>query len=365
MFDLRVCFLYRFIYLCYVVVRSVLKNILIIRERPIWSVIVCLSAYIIVYALSLNYLNIYLFPRRSVAEVTLPSTVTDRGGLEMSNQHIKVPVPKWLATKDQALHISPRGDLLALAYGDHVLALFAWERQQHKKAPHYGLSEDDYEVLDNILEDDLDQKLAKAIKQGRGKKRSRLWRDRDHDRIPDTLDLHIGLLKSMRNHARYDASFHGVKYPNGDVDRSVGVCTDVVVRAYRNAGINLQEMVIKDMQRAPKAYSLEAGKSPNKHYEHRRVRRLYPYFKRHFKKLSTDFDSSTKGDQAWLPGDILFMSFEPWAKKPRHVGLASSHIQLSGFPLLAHNAARFFYASEHDILFAQPIFARFRVTLPK
>jgi uncharacterized protein YijF (DUF1287 family) len=95
------------------------------------------------------------------------------------------------------------------------------------------------------------------------------------------------------------------------------------------------------------------------------VRRLYPYFKRHFKRLSNDFDAKAQTDEVWLPGDLLFMSFDPTAKKPRHVGLVSSYVQVSGYPLLAHNAATYFYASEHDILFAQPLIGRFRMTLPR
>ena len=335
------------------------------RHRPIRSILICFVTYIFLYAFALNYLNIYLFPRRSLAEISLPSTVTDKGVLEAVSQDIKIPVPNWLAVEDQSLHLSPDGKLLALSYGDYVLALFSWQKQKKNSDPFKGLSEEDYEILEDILGHSLDSRLTQAIKRGRGKRQARLWRDHDHDHIPDSLDIHIGLIKSMRNHARYDETIHGVSYPNGDVDISVGVCTDVVVRAYRNAGINLQQLLIKDMQRAPQAYALKAGQAPSKGYEHRRVRRLYPYFKRHFKKLSTQFDTSTKGEQAWLPGDLLFMSFEPTANRPKHVGLISGHTQLSGFPLLAHNAARLFYASEHDILFAQPLIARFRVTLPK
>ena len=334
------------------------------RKKPLRSILISLLTYGFVYGLAMNYLNIYLFPRRSLVELPLPKQIKDKGILSDLNEGLTIPIPLWLPQEEFNLELSPHGDLLALNFSDHVLALFTWDKST-SKTKYQGLSKDDYELLENILEEKLSKLLAKAIKKGRAKHHTTRWRDHDHDKIPDSLDIHVGMVKSMRNHARYDGSVHGAKYAYQDVPREIGVCTDVVVRAYRNAGINLHDLVFKDMHQAPKSYGVKLGEKIHKGYAHRRVRRLYPYFKRHFQKLSSSFDRGAKGKQAWLPGDLLFMNFNPNGKKPEHVGLIAGHTQLSGYPLLAHNAAHLFYASEHDVLFAQPLIARFRITLPK
>ncbi len=347
-----------------------LRSLFLNPTRPIRSVFFSFCAYGFIYILAMNYLNIYLFPRRALVEVSLPAHLKDKGVFADLNKGLTVPVPLWLPKEEFKLELSPRGNILALHFSDHILALFAWDRLKDKskdrsksKSAIHGLSEEDYEILEDILDDHLPQKLERAIKKGRAKKGAKRWRDHDQDQIPDSLDIQIGLVKSMKNHARYDASYHGVSYPNGDVKREVGVCTDVVIRAYRNAGINLQKLLFEDMNRSPQSYRF-SGPKPNKHYEHRRVRQLHPYFRRHYQKLSSKFDPNAKGKQAWLPGDLLFMDLLG-RKTATHVGLVSGHTQLSGYPLLAHNAAHFFYASEHDVLFARPIISRFRITLPK
>ena len=46
----------------------------------------------------------------------------------------------------------------------------------------------------------------------------------------------------------YDPKYYVIKYPNGDVPADRGVCTDVVIRAYRNLGIDLQKEVHEDMK---------------------------------------------------------------------------------------------------------------------
>ena len=335
-----------------------------LRQRPIRSTLCALCFYALVYILVLNQFNVYLFPRRALIEVSLPNSIKDKGIFEDLNQELTVPIPLWLPKDNLELQLSPQRDLLGLVFADHILALFAWDKKA-QTSDYRGLNKQDYKILESIFEQSLGTQLKQGLQRGTSRKNSKVWRDQDHDHIPDSLDIHLGLMKSMINHARYDASYHGVSYPMGDVIREVGVCTDVVVRAYRNAGINLQEQLIKDMYKAPKSYALKPGKQPSKGYEHRRVRHLYPYFKRHFRALSTHFDQNSKSTQAWLPGDLLFMNMWPNSKQPAHVGLVSGHIQMSGFPLLAHNAARFFYASEHDVLFAQPLIARFRITLPR
>ena len=102
-------------------------------------------------------------------------------------------------------------------------------------------------------------------------------------------------------HVRYDPSYVKIKYPNGDVPAHTGVCTDVVIRAYRKLGIDLQKEVHEDMKanfsKYPKIWGL---KSTDKNIDHRRVPNLMTYFKR---KGAEKPITSNATD--YLPGDIV------------------------------------------------------------
>ena len=80
----------------------------------------------------------------------------------------------------------------------------------------------------------------------------------------------------------YDPSYVRISYPNGDVPSNKGVCTDVVIRAYRKFGIDLQKEVHEDMKanfdKYPKNWKLTA---PDKNIDHRRVPNLMKFFARH------------------------------------------------------------------------------------
>src|SRR6266851_2999117 len=98
----------------------------------------------------------------------------------------------------------------------------------------------------------------------------------------------------------YDPSYQKIEYPNGDVPIETGVCSDVIVRAFRKAGIDLQKDVHEDMKDNFSAYPTRwglSGTDPN--IDHRRVGNLMTYFARRAKSLSTDGDSAT-----FLPGTI-------------------------------------------------------------
>ncbi len=99
----------------------------------------------------------------------------------------------------------------------------------------------------------------------------------------------------------YDPSYQKIDYPNGDVPIETGVCSDVIVRAFRKAGIDLQQEVHEDMKGNFSAYPTRWGLSgPDANIDHRRVGNLMTYFARRAKSLSTDGDSAT-----FLPGDIV------------------------------------------------------------
>ncbi len=128
------------------------------------------------------------------------------------------------------------------------------------------------------------------------------------------------------NGKKYDISI----YPNGDVNPIQGVCSDLVVRAYRNAGVDLQKLVHEDIVKNKTYYGV---KQPDKYIDHRRVWLLLRYFNRNYKKLSVKTDKKNKH---WLPGDIVI--WDTGSKAHLHIGIISDkRSRLTGRPLVIHN----------------------------
>jgi len=89
-------------------------------------------------------------------------------------------------------------------------------------------------------------------------------------------------LDLTQQHVDYDPTYFSIPYPNGDVPVSKGVCTDVIVRAYRKVGIDLQKEVHEDMVKNFSLYPKRWGlKKPDKNIDHRRVPNLMVFFQRH------------------------------------------------------------------------------------
>src|ERR1043166_9997552 len=99
----------------------------------------------------------------------------------------------------------------------------------------------------------------------------------------------------------YDPSYQKIDYPNGDVPIETGVCSDVIVRAFRSGGIDLQKEVHEDMKSNFSLYPAKWGlKSPDTNIDHRRVPNLQIFFARKGKSLSTNNDTEN-----FLPGDVV------------------------------------------------------------
>jgi uncharacterized protein YijF (DUF1287 family) len=179
--------------------------------------------------------------------------------------------------------------------------------------------------------------------------------DRDGDGIPDGLDIAIGARKVALNGARYEGGYTRLAFPGGDVARDTGVCTDVVVRALRNAGLDLQAEVYADIGRAPSAYPMVKRRDPN--IDHRRVKTILPWFKRNFRLLPAD----PRGPDPFLPGDVVFFDTFPSKPGPDHIGVVSDRIGPNGLPLVVNNWTEGYTESEMDLLPVIPVTHRFRV----
>jgi uncharacterized protein YijF (DUF1287 family) len=149
----------------------------------------------------------------------------------------------------------------------------------------------------------------------------------------------------------YDPAYTRLPFPNGDVPRARGVCTDVIIRAYRDAlGLDLQALVNADMRAAFKAYPKNWGLSaPDRSIDHRRVPNLRTWLTRKGAALPIPSDAA-----GWQPGDI-FTSIV--AKTGTHIGLVSDRKGPRGW-LIIHNIGA--GAREEDALLDWPITGRYR-----
>jgi uncharacterized protein YijF (DUF1287 family) len=100
---------------------------------------------------------------------------------------------------------------------------------------------------------------------------------------------------------RYDPAYEKLAFPNGDVPVERGVCTDVVVRAFRELKVDLQLELNRDMVANFAAYPTRWGlKHPDPNIDHRRVQNLQTYFTRRGKSVKV-----TKRPEDYWPGDLV------------------------------------------------------------
>ena len=149
----------------------------------------------------------------------------------------------------------------------------------------------------------------------------------------------------------YDASYQKIEYPNGDVPIETGVCSDVIVRAFRKAGIDLQKDVHEDMKDNFSAYPTRWSlKGTDANIDHRRVPNLQTYFTRKGKSLPTGGSSET-----FLPGDIVTWDLGGGLD---HIGLVVNvWSKPSQRYLMVHNMGA---ARMEDVLFAWKITGHYR-----
>ncbi|MBI3736297.1 DUF1287 domain-containing protein [Candidatus Sumerlaeota bacterium] len=175
-----------------------------------------------------------------------------------------------------------------------------------------------------------------------------------------------GARKEVRNKTRYLMEYRELLYPMGDVPSKTGVCTDLIVRAYRNAGIDLQVEVYQDRlahpSDYPRALHLWEGNIPNSSIDHRRTRNLWVWFKRYAESLPVSSDSASGSD--WQPGDIVFFGADR-GKSPVHVAIISDAPGSNNLPKLIE-ARGGVTTDQHDLGGYKPneIHSHFRITDP-
>ncbi|MFO1186915.1 MAG: DUF1287 domain-containing protein [Alphaproteobacteria bacterium] len=158
--------------------------------------------------------------------------------------------------------------------------------------------------------------------------------------------------KQTRESVVYDPSYRVIAYPGGDVPRNRGVCTDVLIRAYREFTVDLQVLVHEDMRDNFDKYPQNWGlRTTDTNIDHRRVPNLVTFFKRHGETLRI----SDKGLD-YRPGDLVTWTV---AGSLPHIGIVSDELTPDGArPLIVHNIGE--GPKLEDMLFDYPITGHYR-----
>ncbi len=108
-------------------------------------------------------------------------------------------------------------------------------------------------------------------------------------------------LELTQQQVEYDPSYFSIEYPNGDVPENKGVCTDVIIRAYRKMGVDLQQLIHEDMKSNFNEYPNNWGlKRTDRNIDHRRVPNLMTYFRRNNAELKI-----TNDPKDYQPGNLV------------------------------------------------------------
>ena len=161
-----------------------------------------------------------------------------------------------------------------------------------------------------------------------------------------------GAVEQSKVTTGYDPSYVKLDYPNGDVAGDTGVCSDVVVRAFRKAGIDLQKEVHEDMKLAWAEYPRKWGaRGTDTNIDHRRVLNLTTYFDRRNKSLPM-----TNNRADYLPGDVVAWELSDGVE---HIGILTNlWSEPDKHCLVVHNIGA--GARVEDVLLAWKIIGHYR-----
>lgn len=148
--------------------------------------------------------------------------------------------------------------------------------------------------------------------------------DFDADGTDDYTDIMLGARVDAQNKPKYDGAYFEGGYPPDDI----GVCTDVVWRAFKAAGYNLKDMVDRDIIARPYAYTKIQEPDPN--IDFRRVRNLRVFFEEYAVKLTNDTTDIAK----WQAGDIVIFGDD------KHIGIVSDRRNRNGQTYIIHNGGQ-------------------------
>lgn len=163
--------------------------------------------------------------------------------------------------------------------------------------------------------------------------------------------LATAALAQLEHRVWYDPAYYRIPYPNGDVPDSIGVCTDVIIRAYRRVGLDLQKLVHEDIVSSPRSYGISRADAS---IDHRRVPNLMKFFKRNGAALPV----SDNAKDYW-PGDIVAWRLAPGLT---HIGIVVWKPDSNAVaPMVVHNIGRNGRGPDlEDCLFNWPVIGHYR-----
>ena len=148
--------------------------------------------------------------------------------------------------------------------------------------------------------------------------------DYNENGIDDYTEFVIGARKDAANHPTYDGRYWAEGYPPDEI----GVCADVIWRAFKEAGYDLRQMIDRDIALRPEDYY--GVEIPDSAIDFRRVRNLHVFFKEYGESLTLDPDEI----EAWQPGDIVVFG------KDKHIGIVSDLRNRKGHSYIIHNGGQ-------------------------
>jgi uncharacterized protein YijF (DUF1287 family) len=151
----------------------------------------------------------------------------------------------------------------------------------------------------------------------------------------------------------YTQAYYTLPYPGGDVPADTGACVDVVIRAFRKAGVDLQKEVHEDMAAHFAAYPQKWGQAKtDANIDHRRVPNLQTFFTRRGKSLPITSDGKD-----YKPGDVVAWDLDGHGLT--HIGIVSNYLnELTGRYLIIHNIGG--GAKAEDRIFEWKIIGHYR-----
>ena len=149
--------------------------------------------------------------------------------------------------------------------------------------------------------------------------------DYNNNGVDDYTDILLGARKDAENHPKYDSRYFG---DGGYPPDNIGVCTDVVWRAFKNAGYCLRDMVDNDIKNNPEEYIYVEMRDKN--IDFRRVGNLDIFFKKYAQSLTLDINKI----EQWQPGDIVVFGNE------EHIGIVSDKRNSKGQAYIIHNGGQ-------------------------
>jgi uncharacterized protein YijF (DUF1287 family) len=169
--------------------------------------------------------------------------------------------------------------------------------------------------------------------------------DFDRDGISDQKDILLGAKNQLDNPA------------------DIAICTDIIARAFREAGFDLSQLVNDDIAANFNSYPLRINwgqTRPDKNIDYRRIQNMEIFFKRNSQAMTTVFDlSDIKNLEQWLPGDIVLFDMDRDGYTD-NAGIISDFTNRKGIPKVIYNYIDPGYTVERDILSSSSIKGHYR-----